>query len=128
MKKSSKAKSSKKQIKTKPTSRKPKLNVTLSAPTGPLDEVVADSITEVYDDAELADMVQQKALHGAISSILSQLPDASKESAKECADCGDKIPGARRKALPGVMLCINCQSFLESLNKRKKVIGSYSGE
>lgn len=26
-----------------------------------------------------------------------------------CAHCGDEIPEARRKALPGVRLCIRCQ-------------------
>lgn len=128
MKKSSKkAKSVKKQVKVKPTTKKTKL-ATLSGPTSPLDEVVADSITEVYDEAELADMVQQKFLNGAINNILNQLPDSSKESAKECVECGDKIPGARRKALPGVMHCVNCQSFLESRNKQRKATGGYTGE
>jgi phage/conjugal plasmid C-4 type zinc finger TraR family protein len=27
----------------------------------------------------------------------------------ECEDCGAKIPAARRKAVPGVRLCVNCQ-------------------
>ena len=26
-----------------------------------------------------------------------------------CADCGAEIPDARRKAVPGVRLCISCQ-------------------
>lgn len=34
-------------------------------------------------------------------------------SAKVCEECGKKIPEARRKAIPGVQLCINCQSALE---------------
>jgi phage/conjugal plasmid C-4 type zinc finger TraR family protein len=33
----------------------------------------------------------------------------SGESALECADCGEPIPEPRRKALPGVKLCIDCQ-------------------
>ena len=33
----------------------------------------------------------------------------SGESLVECADCGEPIPEARRKALPGVKLCIDCQ-------------------
>ncbi|NDV00387.1 DksA/TraR family C4-type zinc finger protein [Pseudoroseicyclus tamaricis] len=32
------------------------------------------------------------------------------ESALECAECGEEIPEARRAALPGVKLCIDCQS------------------
>lgn len=31
------------------------------------------------------------------------------ESLTECADCGEPIPEARRKAQPGVKLCIDCQ-------------------
>jgi phage/conjugal plasmid C-4 type zinc finger TraR family protein len=31
------------------------------------------------------------------------------ESALDCVDCGEPIPEARRKALPGVKLCIDCQ-------------------
>lgn len=31
------------------------------------------------------------------------------ESATECVECGDPIPAARRAALPGVKLCIDCQ-------------------
>lgn len=34
-------------------------------------------------------------------------------SAKVCEECGKKIPEARRKAIPGLQLCINCQSALE---------------
>ena len=34
----------------------------------------------------------------------------SGESFAECAECGEAIPEARRKALPGVKLCIDCQA------------------
>ncbi|WP_224815829.1 DksA/TraR family C4-type zinc finger protein [Hasllibacter sp. MH4015] len=32
------------------------------------------------------------------------------ESLTHCADCDEPIPEARRKALPGVKLCIDCAS------------------
>ena len=32
------------------------------------------------------------------------------ESLRDCADCGEPIPEARRQAQPGVRLCIECQS------------------
>ena len=35
------------------------------------------------------------------------------ESLNHCEDCDSKIPEARRKAVPGVRLCISCQSELE---------------
>lgn len=35
---------------------------------------------------------------------------ATGESLHECEECGEPIPEARRKAIPGVKLCIQCQS------------------
>ena len=32
------------------------------------------------------------------------------ESLSECAECGEESPERRRLALPGVKLCIDCQS------------------
>ena len=32
------------------------------------------------------------------------------ESLHYCEECGDEIPLARRQALPGVRLCVDCQS------------------
>ena len=32
------------------------------------------------------------------------------ESAEDCDECGEPIPEARRKALPGVRRCVACQS------------------
>jgi phage/conjugal plasmid C-4 type zinc finger TraR family protein len=32
------------------------------------------------------------------------------ESAEECDDCGEPVPAARRKAVPGVRTCIACQA------------------
>lgn len=34
-------------------------------------------------------------------------------SAEHCQECGDKIPQARRDALPGVQLCVQCQSAMD---------------
>lgn len=36
------------------------------------------------------------------------------ESLSECAECGDPIPEARRKAVPGVRLCLGCQQEADS--------------
>ncbi|MEC7816033.1 MAG: DksA/TraR family C4-type zinc finger protein [Pseudomonadota bacterium] len=35
------------------------------------------------------------------------------ESARYCDECDKPIPEARRKAIPGVRLCVACQSDLE---------------
>jgi phage/conjugal plasmid C-4 type zinc finger TraR family protein len=31
----------------------------------------------------------------------------------ECAECGESIPAARRRAIPGVRLCVGCQQELD---------------
>jgi phage/conjugal plasmid C-4 type zinc finger TraR family protein len=35
------------------------------------------------------------------------------ESLTHCMECENKIPEARRKAIPGVCLCVDCQSERE---------------
>jgi phage/conjugal plasmid C-4 type zinc finger TraR family protein len=39
------------------------------------------------------------------------------ESSTHCEECGAVIPEARRKAIPGVRLCVSCQSELEKEQK-----------
>ena len=39
------------------------------------------------------------------------------ESLTECAECGEPIPEARRRALPGVQLCISCQEVHDQQEK-----------
>ncbi len=34
-------------------------------------------------------------------------------SREDCARCDEPIPEARQKALPGVQLCVGCQTMLE---------------
>jgi phage/conjugal plasmid C-4 type zinc finger TraR family protein len=36
------------------------------------------------------------------------------ESARLCTKCGAAIPEARREAVPGVQVCVTCQSTSES--------------
>ncbi|MBD8524292.1 DksA/TraR family C4-type zinc finger protein [Pseudomarimonas arenosa] len=47
----------------------------------------------------------------AIQRARSQLPCGPGLS--HCAECDAPIPDARRKALPGVRLCVTCQSELD---------------
>jgi phage/conjugal plasmid C-4 type zinc finger TraR family protein len=39
------------------------------------------------------------------------------ESATHCEECGMAIPDARRKAIPGVRFCVDCQSEMEKKQK-----------
>lgn len=35
-------------------------------------------------------------------------------SRSDCLECGEPIPEPRRKALPGVQLCVDCQQLKEA--------------
>jgi phage/conjugal plasmid C-4 type zinc finger TraR family protein len=61
------------------------------------DGAVQDQIDDTVKDAVEAARARLK--HGA--------------SASHCAECGEAIPEARRLAVPGVRLCVTCQSARE---------------
>lgn len=42
------------------------------------------------------------------------------DSATECAGCGAQLPDARREAIPGVQLCVECQSEAERIARQHK--------
>jgi len=56
----------------------------------------------------------------AVARARDRLP--SGESLRCCAECGAGIPEARRAALPGVRLCIECQAAAD----RKAVFSGYN--
>ncbi len=58
-------------------------------------------------------------IEDAVERARSQLPRG--ESLKYCQECGQEIPHARRQALPGVRLCVPCQS------ERDKQTVTYTG-
>ena len=71
-----------------------------------------DGAIQEQIDASVADSVKRAR---------SRLP--SGESLEHCEICEEPIPEARRKAVPGVRLCIQCQSEVE---KRQAVFSGYN--
>lgn len=55
------------------------------------------------EQAQIDDTVED-----ALQRVRSEIPAG--ESLQECEECGEPIPEARRRALPGVRLCVSCQS------------------
>ncbi|WP_376697125.1 DksA/TraR family C4-type zinc finger protein [Wenzhouxiangella sp. EGI_FJ10305] len=55
-----------------------------------------------------------------LERVRSRIPKG--ESRRDCAECGEPIPEARRKALPGVKLCVACQEDLDEAETK-----SFSG-
>lgn len=58
----------------------------------------------------------------AIARVRSELPTG--ESLIHCEECGEAIPEPRRKAIPGVRLCIKCQQ--EEEEARKTTFAGYN--
>ena len=56
----------------------------------------------------------------AVKHARNQLPQG--ESLKCCEECDAPIPEARRKAVPGVRLCIACQSAADEDQKMRSSI------
>lgn len=63
------------------------------------------------------------SVNDAVARAKSQIPKG--ESAMYCEECEVLIPKLRREAIPGVKLCINCQTEMEkhsivesSINRR----------
>ncbi len=70
------------------------------AKDGAVSEQIEASITD-----ELARMKARKAPQG--------------ESLCHCAECEEPIPRARRRAIPGVKLCIECRSSKDAAHQRR---------
>jgi phage/conjugal plasmid C-4 type zinc finger TraR family protein len=54
------------------------------------------------------------SVEDAVLRARSRLPRGA--SLRQCETCGDEIPAARRQAVPGVRLCVACQSEADSEN------------
>jgi phage/conjugal plasmid C-4 type zinc finger TraR family protein len=54
-------------------------------------------------------------IEDAIKRAKDQLPKG--DSLRSCEECGESIPEARRQAVPGVRLCIGCQTDLDEEQK-----------
>ena len=48
------------------------------------------------------------SIEDALKNVRSRMPAG--ESLAHCEECGAEIPPARRAAVPGVCLCLTCQS------------------
>lgn len=72
------------------------------------------------NDGAVQDQINS-SLEDEIERVRRNLPKG--ESLRECAECGEEIPQARREALPGVRLCLACQ--LE-LDKEQKISSPYN--
>ncbi|MBZ4023964.1 hypothetical protein CKO11_16050 [Rhodobacter sp. TJ_12] len=68
----------------------------------------------------------QDQIDASIADELKRMqarPQPVGESARECVDCGEEIPQARRDALPGVKLCRDCAEARDTARARNPRAG-----
>ncbi len=64
----------------------------------------------------------QDSINDEIERAKNRLPKGI--SCNFCEECGERIPAARQKALPGVRLCIACQE--EEEDKEEQTIALFN--
>lgn len=60
-------------------------------------------------------------LEDAVSRARDRLPRG--QSLASCENCGERIPEARRQAVPGVRRCVECQS---ATDRRESTFSAYN--
>jgi phage/conjugal plasmid C-4 type zinc finger TraR family protein len=68
------------------------------------------------EESDMAQLLSVTANADAVAKFRANLPKGP--SLFECIDCGEPIPEARRNAVMGCTMCIECQIYND---KRKKV-------
>lgn len=72
---------------------------------------VREMATGWAHEGAVLDQIEDTITDGVLTAR-ARLPAG--EGTEHCIQCGDQIPDARRKALPGARTCIHCQSGRDS--------------
>lgn len=79
------------------------------------------------EEAEIAQIQNLFSNQNAIANVRNQLAkQAEQPSAEFCEECGEDIPEARRKLVPGVQMCVYCQERMERLKANYRQPGASS--
>ncbi|WP_372785134.1 DksA/TraR family C4-type zinc finger protein [Phenylobacterium sp.] len=62
-------------------------------------------------EGAVLDQIEDTITDGVLTAR-ARLPAG--EGTEDCVECGDEIPQARRRALPGATTCVKCQSGRDS--------------
>ena len=65
------------------------------------------------EEAEIAQLQTLFENEAAVRAARAAIARYSGPSAEECDECGEPIPEARRTAIPGVRLCVDCKELGE---------------
>ena len=77
------------------------------------------------EEAEIAQINSLISNQNAINAVQAELAKQRLQpSAEFCEECGEDIPELRRKLVPGVQLCIHCQTKLERIRANYRQPGA----
>ncbi len=62
-------------------------------------------------DGAVQDQIDDTVMDGVLRAR-AQMPSGGAET--HCRECGEEIPEARRRVLPGVRTCVECQSVRDA--------------
>jgi phage/conjugal plasmid C-4 type zinc finger TraR family protein len=82
------------------------------------------SNSEEGEQAQAIAIIREAQALDAVRQKLAK--QRSQPSLTECDDCGEDIPEARRIAVPGVTMCIYCQSKSERFTASYRQLGASS--
>jgi len=71
------------------------------------------------DQFDQAQELDARYLQQALGQHKERMIAMGGESLTHCQDCGDEIPEARRKFLPGVTRCVDCARKREERERRR---------
>jgi DnaK suppressor protein len=88
-------------------------------------------VGDMFADAQLVasrslDALSYERLSRRARELVNALERVRDGSYGTCEECGDAIPAARRRALPGVTTCVQCQERGENLRGRPEPVESIS--
>lgn len=72
-------------------------------------------------DGAVLDQINDTVVDGVLTAR-ARMPTGP--GTEDCVECGDSIPEARRRAIPGAVTCVSCQSgrdhriVLSGINRR----------
>lgn len=67
------------------------------------------------DAVDVAQEINEQFQQDALAEHFRRgMRNASRLALGECLECGEEIPAERRKAVPGVTLCVGCQTIQEN--------------
>lgn len=71
-------------------------------------------------DGAVQDQIDD-SINDAVRLARSRLPSGPGEI--HCQECGEEIPEARRRAMPGARLCVQCQSGMTGRRRPPPITG-----